>query len=102
MALGWAGYALMWRGYSMVRGYDLSNSDIISPTHYYKGAWPPPPAGNATIFPTGSTDNAGASTAATNATTHNAGGTTPPTKGACPPGYTYNPKTKLCVPPAGM
>jgi hypothetical protein len=66
MGLAWFGYALLWRGYSMVRGYDLSNSDIISPTHYYKGAWPPPPAGNATIFPTGSTDNV-ASTASANA-----------------------------------
>jgi hypothetical protein len=101
MGLGWVGYAMLFYGYSLVKGYDLSFSQVVSPKNYYKGSWPPAPAGNAVIFPSGKTVNA--STASTNATTHNvAGNTTPSPGGTCPPGYTYNPKSKKCVPPAAM
>jgi hypothetical protein len=94
MGLGWLGYALMWRGYSMVKGYDLSLSEIVSPTHYYKGAWPPPQAGNAVVFPTGKTQNATSS--------GTSGTTSPSASGTCPPGYTYNPTSKKCIPPESM
>lgn len=89
MGLGWVGYAMLWYGYSMVKGYDLSFMEIVSPTKYYKGSWPPAPAGGGTIFPTGSTVSAGATTA----------GTTAPSGGVCPPGYTYSPSSKKCIPP---
>lgn len=40
MGLLWAGYTLMFWGFSLVKGYDLGIADIVIPGHY-KGAWPP-------------------------------------------------------------
>lgn len=68
--LGWIGYTLLVTGYSWVKGYDLSFSQIASPTNYYKGTWPPPLAPDTVIIPNG--------TAATTAqkTAHKTGATT--------------------------
>lgn len=53
-ALGWVGYSLSFWGYSLVRGYNLSFTDIFSPSKFYSGTWPPTIAPNTTIFPNGS------------------------------------------------
>jgi hypothetical protein len=60
--LGWLGYGLAFWGYSMVKGYNLSFSDVFSPGSYYKGTWPPALAPDTVLIPNG---KAGASTAGT-------------------------------------
>jgi hypothetical protein len=60
--LGWIGYGLAFWGYSLVKGYNLSFSDIFSPTSYYKGTWPPGAAPNTVLIPNG---KAGPTTAGT-------------------------------------
>ena len=52
--LFWVGYALSTWGYFLVRGYNLSPKQIISPVGFYTGKWPPPKAGNTVIIPNGS------------------------------------------------
>jgi hypothetical protein len=64
MGLGWVGYALAWYGYSLVKGYDLTFMQLVSPGKFYTGKWPPPAASPDAIFPGGKT-----ATAPTTATT---------------------------------
>jgi hypothetical protein len=75
-ALGWVGYVAFTWGYSLVKGYDLSFSEIASPTNYYKGKWPPPLAPNTVIIPNGQAASAttGKKTAASTATPFNTSG----------------------------
>jgi hypothetical protein len=54
MGLAFVSYSLGLWGYSLVRGYNLSAKQIISPTGPYTGKWPPPLAGNTVIIPNGS------------------------------------------------
>jgi hypothetical protein len=49
--LGWLGYGLLFYGVSLVKGYDLSFSEVFSPKSYYKGSWPPAAAPDTSIFP---------------------------------------------------
>lgn len=49
--IAWLGYALSFYGFSLVKGYDLSLRDVISPSGYYKGSWPPPAAPDDQVFP---------------------------------------------------
>ena len=51
--LGWMGYAVGLYGYSLVRGYNLTLAEMVSPTKWYAGKWPPAAAGNEQILPTG-------------------------------------------------
>ena len=83
MGLGWVGYALAWRGFALVKGWNLSTGQIISPTKYYKGAWPPPLAPDTAIFPTGKA-------ASTTGDTSSPAPSTKPGAAICPPGY-YKP-----------
>ncbi len=53
MGLVWLGYAAGLWGFSLVQGYNLSLGQLVSPTSYYKGKWPPQKAGNTVILPTG-------------------------------------------------
>jgi hypothetical protein len=71
LGLVWAGYAGTLWGWSLLRGYNLSLWDIISPTKPYSGSWPPALAGNETVFPTGTS----ASTASTTLDAAAEGGT---------------------------
>src|SRR5215475_5089830 len=52
-ALAWMGYGTGLYGYSLVRGYNLSPKQVFSPVGWYHGKWPPQPAGNTQILPTG-------------------------------------------------
>jgi hypothetical protein len=53
MGLAWVGYVVFFYGYSLVKGYDLSFSEIVSPVNFYQGDWPPPEAPNDAVLPAG-------------------------------------------------
>jgi len=53
MALVWGGYSVGLYGWSLVRGYNLTLAQMVSPTKWYSGQWPPAHAGNEQIIPTG-------------------------------------------------
>ena len=53
MSLIWAGYATGLYGWSLIRGYDLTLAQMVSPTKWYSGKWPPAGAGNESILPNG-------------------------------------------------
>jgi hypothetical protein len=65
MLLMWAGYSVSLWGWCLIRGYDVTLGQLMSPTHPYgsgKGqAWPPPLMSPDVIFPGGR--NTGASAA---------------------------------------
>jgi hypothetical protein len=42
MGLGWLGYSLGLWGWSLLRGYNVTLGQLMSPVHPYSGAWPPP------------------------------------------------------------
>ena len=71
MLLTWAGYSVALWGWCLLRGYDVTLGQLMSPTHPYgsgKGqAWPPPLMASNQIFPggrTGSGSGSGAGAAA--------------------------------------
>jgi hypothetical protein len=41
MGLGWLGYALGLWGWSLLRGYNVTLGQLMSPLHPYAGTWPP-------------------------------------------------------------
>lgn len=55
MLLSWAGYSLGLWGWCLIRGYDVTLGQLMSPTHPYgsgKGqTWPPPLMSPNVIFP---------------------------------------------------
>ena len=51
--LAWLGYTTGLYGYSLVRGYNLTLAQMASPVNWYGGKWPPQPAGNTEIIPSG-------------------------------------------------
>jgi len=53
MGLAWLSYATGLWGYCLIRGYDISPKQIFSPVGFYAGPWPPPPASNTEIIPSG-------------------------------------------------
>lgn len=53
LLLIWAGYAAGFWGVSLLKGWNLSLKQIISPAGYYAGKWPPAQAGNTVIIPDG-------------------------------------------------
>ena len=54
MGLAWLSYSLGLWGYSLIKGYNLGAKQIVSPTAFYSGKWPPQQAGNTVIIPNGS------------------------------------------------
>lgn len=60
MGLLWAGYTGSLWGYCLVKGYNITFKDLVSPTAWYSGSWPPPTITDPSIILPGS-----ASTAAT-------------------------------------
>src|SRR5215472_5131127 len=60
--LAFVSYTFGLYGWTLVRGYNITLKQLVSPTQFYTGKWPPGPAGNTEIFPTG--DKAGAQTTA--------------------------------------
>lgn len=53
----WGGYSVSLWGWCLIRGYNVTLGQLMSPTHPYgsgKGqSWPPPPIGSDVIFPGG-------------------------------------------------
>jgi hypothetical protein len=41
MGLGWLGYSLGLWGWALLRGYNVTLGQLMSPTHPYSGSWPP-------------------------------------------------------------
>lgn len=68
----WGGYSVSLWGWCLLRGYDVTLGQLMSPVHPYgsgKGqSWPPPALGADVIFPGGRTS-----------------GTTPPSSGSSSP-----------------
>jgi hypothetical protein len=81
----WVGYAVGMTGYCWVKGYDLSFREIVFPTGFYTGAWPPAKVTDPTVLiPTGSASSSSGGGGGGPAV----GSTTAPVAGKCPPGYT--------------
>ena len=97
----WIGYAVGFTGYAWVRGYNLSFTEIVSPTKFYTGQWKPGVGpglvNDATVLiPTGS-NTGGGSTAGQSDPTQ---GGTEPVKAKnkiCPPGFIYDSGTGRCL-----
>jgi hypothetical protein len=51
MGLGWLGYTLGLWGYSLLRGYNVTPGQLMSPLHPYTGAWPPAAIPNTQVLP---------------------------------------------------
>jgi hypothetical protein len=62
MGLLWAGYAISLFGWCLLRDYDITFGQLVSPIHPYAGAWPPAKIPVGQIWP-------GKATAATSAGT---------------------------------
>lgn len=50
----WADYSVGLWGWCLLRGYDLTFGQLVSPLHPYQGPWPPPQISPGQIFPGGS------------------------------------------------
>jgi len=73
--IAWAAYASGYYGYSLIKGYNLSFMEIVSPVNYYNGSWPPGTASNTVIFPAGnSSTNASQSVSTMASVTSNGSG----------------------------
>lgn len=63
----WVGYAVGFTGYCWVKGYNLSFREIVFPTGFYTGQWPPGLVNDPTVLiPTGSQGSAGSTAGQTN------------------------------------
>ena len=59
MALAWAGYTVGFYGFCLVKGYDVSFVQLVSPKGWYSGPWPPVTAPDNVILPTGGSSGTG-------------------------------------------
>lgn len=59
MGLLWAGYTGGLWGYCLVKGYDISFRDLVSPTGWYSGPWPPPTITDPSVILPGGTPGPG-------------------------------------------
>jgi hypothetical protein len=59
----WAGYSTAFWGWCLIRGYDVTFGQLVSPTGYYGAggqSWPPPQIPDSQVFPGGSAASASA------------------------------------------
>ena len=66
MGLGWLGYSLYLWGWCLLRGYDVTIGQLMSPINPYAGKWPPAQIPDTQLFP-GAADKPGAAAAVTSA-----------------------------------
>jgi hypothetical protein len=52
MGITWAGYTLTLWGYCLVKGYDITLSDLVNPVNVYRWPATPPPIPPTQILPT--------------------------------------------------
>lgn len=58
IALVFTGYTCGMWGYCLIKGYNISFSQLISPSGYYKGTWPPPLITDTSVLlPTGASSS---------------------------------------------
>jgi hypothetical protein len=98
MTLVWAGYSVGLYGYSLVRGYNLTLAQMVSPTKWYSGQWPPAKAGNEQILPTGNA--AGLQTTAFVAVNAPAGNAANSSGGGVTPGQPAGGLANVAISPA--
>lgn len=55
MLLIWGGWSVGLWGWALLRDYDVTFGQLVSPTHPYSGAWPPAKIPATQIWPGGST-----------------------------------------------
>jgi hypothetical protein len=53
MVLIWGGWSLGLFGWCLLRDYDVTLGQLVSPTHPYRGAWPPAKIPPGQIWPGG-------------------------------------------------
>lgn len=53
MLLIWGGYSAGLWGWCLIRDYDVTFGQLVSPSHPYSGAWPPPPVPAGQTWPGG-------------------------------------------------
>jgi hypothetical protein len=41
MIVLWGGYSIALWGYCLIRGYDITFTQLVKPSGYYAGPWPP-------------------------------------------------------------
>lgn len=56
----WLGYSLGLEGWCLWRDYDVTLGQLMSPTHPYRGIWPPAPIPAGQIWPGGAPSSTGA------------------------------------------
>lgn len=56
--VAWVAYGLGVQGLALIKGWNLGFKQIWSPVSYYQGSWPPQPAGNCSLIPTGTAASA--------------------------------------------
>jgi hypothetical protein len=59
----WSGYSVGLWGWCLLRDYDLSMGQLMSPFHPYAGPWPPAKIGDDVIWPGGRSASSPASSA---------------------------------------
>ena len=52
-ALLWAGYSGGSWGWCLLRGYNVTLGQLVSPVHPYHGGWPPGPIPDTQVWPSG-------------------------------------------------
>ena len=72
--LGWLGYTVTLYGVCLLRGWNISFGQLISPVKPYSGAWPPPAIPDTTVLPGQGTSAGGSSPGSSPATAGNSGG----------------------------
>lgn len=58
MAVIWGSYSMLFYGYCLIKGYNISFLEVVSPVNYYKGGWPPPLFTDTGVIPKGQGANA--------------------------------------------
>ena len=51
----WSGYSGGLWGWCLLRGYDVTLGQLVSPAHPYSGGWPPKPIPDTQVWPGGTT-----------------------------------------------
>ena len=53
MLLTWGGWSISFWGWCLLRGYNVTLGQLMTPLHPYAGKWPPPLIPDSQIFPGG-------------------------------------------------
>lgn len=68
IVLGFTAYTVYTWGYILIKGYNITLREWVTPLHPYSGTWPPAHVPPGSIFPTSKGGSGGGSPASTSAT----------------------------------